>query len=328
MPITTESSYRPDWLYRQAHPSTILPTLLRTIPDLPLVRERLETPDGDFIDLDCCRQDADRAVVLCHGLEGNARRKYMLGMAAAFFKRGWDVIGYNYRGCGGESNRLPVSYHAGATDDLRLVIDRAGAPARSVLALVGFSLGGNLTLKYLGEDPDRVHPALRAAVAFSVPVELGDSCRALAAPANRIYQRRFLRRLARKIRDKARRHPEQVDPGLLARVKTLYDFDEFYTAPLHGFADAEDYYRRCSCREYLSGIRVPSLLVNARNDPFLAASSYPWAQARNSAWLHLETPDHGGHVGFRAPGREYWSESRAVAFVSAAISAERPDGSM
>jgi uncharacterized protein len=323
MPIIAESTYRPGWLYRRTHPSTILPTLLRTAPDLPLVRERLETPDGDFIDLDCCLQGADRAVILCHGLEGNARRKYMLGMANAFYGRGWDVIGYNYRGCGGEPNRLHVSYHAGATDDLRLVIEWAHTPARRDLALVGFSLGGNLTLKYLGEDPDRVHPAIKAAATFSVPVELGDSCRALAKPNNRIYQERFLRRLAKKIRLKARQHPQQVDPGLLARVKTLYDFDNYYTAPLHGFVDAEDYYRQCSCLGHLTGIRIPTLLVSAKNDPFLAPSSYPWAEARESEMFHMETPDHGGHVGFHAPGREYWSESRAAAFISAAL----PDGS-
>lgn len=319
MPVIADSTYRPGWLYRRTHPSTILPTLIRSVPDLRLVRERLETPDGDFIDLDCLRGNADRAVILCHGLEGNARRKYMLGMAAAFVRRGWDVIGYNFRGCGGEPNRLPGSYHAGATGDLRTVISGIDLPGYRDLALVGFSLGGNLVLKYLGEDPAGVHPAIRAAAAFSVPVELGDSCRLLAEPENRIYQVRFMRRLGKKIRLKSLQHPDQVDAGPLRGMRTLRDFDEIYTGPLHGFADAEDYYRRNSSRQFLPGIGVPTLLVNAKNDPFLPPSCYPYTEAEESKFFYLETPEHGGHTGFHAPGHEYWSDRRAVEFISAAL---------
>ena len=314
MPIIAESTYRPDWLHRRTHPSTILPTLLRPAARLPLVRERLETPDGDFLDLDCLRQGSGRAVILCHGLEGNARTKYMLGMAQAFARRGWDVVGFNYRGCSGEMNRLPVSYHSGATGDLRTVLERAGSAEWKELALVGFSMGGNLILKYLGEDPAGVHPAIRAVATFSVPVELGDSCRELTRWKNSLYQARFLRRLRRKIRIKGRMHPGVIDTALLKRVGTLIDFDDLYTAPLHGFADADDYYRRCSCRQFLARIRV-----NARNDPFLSSSCYPYAEARDSQWVHLETPDHGGHVGFHAPGPEYWSDRRAVEFISAPL---------
>ena len=323
MPLIAESTYRPNRLHRLVHPSTFLPTLLRPAAILPWQRERVELPDGDFLDLDRLRQGADRTVLLCHGLEGNSRRKYMLGMARAFFRRGWDVVGFNFRGCSGEPNRLPRSYHAGATEDLREAIAATDHAGLQHLALVGFSMGGNLILKYLGEDPAAVHPALRAAVAFSVPAELGDSCLRLAQPGNWIYQRRFLRKLARKIRGQAQRHPGAVDAAALDRVKNLWDFDDAFTAPLHGFRDASDYYARCSCLYCLEEIRVPALLVNALNDPFLMPRSFPRAQAEASRWLHLETPEYGGHVGFHAPGDEYWSDRRAVEFITAVVS---PDG--
>ncbi|MBU8869616.1 MAG: alpha/beta fold hydrolase [Gemmatimonadales bacterium] len=321
MPIIAESTYRPDWLYRRSHPSTILPTLLRPAARLPLVRERLEIPDGDFIDLDCLRNGSDRAVILCHGLEGNARRKYMLGMAQAFFRRGWDVVGYNYRGCSGEINRLPRGYHSGATEDLQVVMEQVGASSWKDLVLIGFSMGGNLILKYLGEDPENVLPNIRAAVTFSVPADLGNSCGELIRPKNWVYHQRFLRLLRKKIELKAHRHPDMIDITRLKRVRTLIDFDDLYTAPMHGFVDADDYYRSCSCRQFMTRIRVPALLVSAKNDPFLGPSCYPFAEARDSQWLHLETPDHGGHVGFHASGREYWSECRAVEFISAILPA-------
>ena len=316
MPIITESTYRPGWLARRTHPSTILPTLIRAAAPLPLVRERIETGDGDFIDLDILRQGADRAVVLCHGLEGNAHRKYMLGMARTFAEHGWDAVGMNYRGCSGEVNRLPINYHSGATGDLRCVLDWVASREWKNLALVGFSMGGNLILKYLGEDPEGVHPMVRAAVAFSVPAELGDSCRELIKPKNWVYHERFLRRLKKKIELKAAQHPQVVDDSLLKKVGNLIDFDDHYTAPLHVFTDADDYYRRCSCRQFLSGIGVPALLVSAKNDPFLAPSCFPYDEATGSDWLHLETPDHGGHVGFYTPGPQYWSERRAIEFIS------------
>lgn len=323
MPLLETCRYRPGWLYRRAHAATTLPTLLRRVPVGGCVRERMETADGDFIDLDCWWRAGERGpadggatVVLCHGLEGNARRQYMLGMARACGQRGWHVVGYNYRGCSGEPNRQPWSYHSGATDDLRAVLAHVHRPERPVRALVGFSLGGNLILKYLGEDPGRVLPSLAAVVAFSAPVQLAASARELARPGNRLYSRRFLRKLAAKMRGKAALFPDKVDAGLLSRVKSLQDFDEYFTAPLSGFAGADDYYRQCSARQFLPAIRVPSLLVNAQDDPFLGAECYPHEEARSSDHFHLEVPRYGGHVGFRAPGGEYWSEGRAVEFLA------------
>ena len=317
MPIIANSSYQPGWFHRNAHTATILPTVLRRVPAVPWVRQRLDTVDGDFIDLDCWWQEGGgKTVVLCHGLEGNTRRQYMLGMAQAFGTRGWNVVGYNYRGCSGEPNLKPFSYHSGATGDLREVLTHVNRPDRQVRALIGFSLGGNLILKYLGEDPEAVLPSIEAAVAFSVPVDLAASSRELGRCSNWAFNRRFLQKLAAKMRQKAAVFPDEVDASLLGRVHSLWDFDEFYTGPLSGFAGAEDYYAQCSCRQFLSGIEVPSLLISAKDDLFLGPECYPLAEAEASRQLYLEIPAHGGHVGFHQAGGEYWSEKRAVEFVS------------
>jgi predicted alpha/beta-fold hydrolase len=319
MPLVEKSEYRPGRIHASAHAATTLPTLLRRVPAVPFVRQRLEMDDGDFIDLDCWWTDGQgngSTVVLCHGLEGNTGRQYMQGMARAFGKRGWNVVGMNYRGCSGQMNRTPGFYHSGATGDLRAVLEHVDRPDRPVRALVGFSLGGNLILKYLGEDPAATRPNIAAAVAFSVPTDLDDSEVALARTGNWPYRRRFLRKLAAKIRQKAAIFPDQIDPSGLDRVKGLRDFDDLYTAPLNGFRDADEYYLKCSSRQFLPSIQVPSLLISALDDPFLGAKCYPREEARDSACFHLETPARGGHVGFHQAGGEYWSEQRAVEFVT------------
>jgi len=311
-------------LFRNAQLATTLPTLLRRVGGIPLERERLETSDGDFIDLDCWWQGAPSTVVLCHGLEGNAHRQYMLGMARAFGRRNWNVVGYNFRGCSGEPNRKTYSYHSGATDDLRQVLAHVQSQDRPVRALVGFSLGGNLILKYLGEAPGVVLPSIDAAVAFSVPVDLAETTRMMQQARNWAYNRRFLRKLSAKIRQKAAMFPREIDISLLSRIKSLRDFDDVYTAPLSGFINADDYYRQCSSNQFLPTIGVPSLLVSALNDPFLGANCYPYDTARASEFFSLETPEHGGHVGFRLAGGEYWSEKRAVEFVEQQLTLNKP----
>jgi len=333
LPLIDTSDYLPPLLYRNNHLGTSLPTTLRRIPSLPMIRQRFDTPDGDFIDLDCWWQPEGLSVqgetptvVLCHGLEGNAQRQYMQGMARRFGQGGCNVVGYNYRGCSGQTNRQPYSYHSGATDDLRLVLDQVHRSERPVRALIGFSLGGNLILKYLGEDSESVLPTLKAAVTFSVPIDLRACSIQLMRPENSLYQWRFKRKLAAKVREKAVLFPEQVDPGHLKQARTLWDFDEYYTGPLSGFADAEDYYRQCSSRQFLAKINLPTLLVSAQNDTFLPKECYPRQEATESAFFHLEVPAHGGHVGFHLPGGTYWSEQRAWEFVQAQTPASLPAG--
>ena len=318
MPLIEISSYRaPSWL-PGGHPQTIWPALFRKVRKVTGDPERLELPDGDFIDLEWARKGNRRLAILSHGLEADFLTAYIQGMAAALVRRGWDVLVWNFRGCGTGPNRLLRMYHSGATEDLDAVVRHAmDRHLADSISLIGFSLGGNLTLKYLGEDaaalPDRVHRA----VALSVPCDLACSSRELSLVSNRIYMERFLIAMRSKIRAKDRMFPGELDLTGLSRVRTFQEFDDRYTAPIHGFRSAADYWERNSCRRFMAGIRVPALLINARNDPFLGKDCYPEPEASASDWLHLETPETGGHVGFPTFGKggEYWSETRAAEFL-------------
>lgn len=316
MPIIEQSTYRPPAWLCGGHMQTIHPALFRKVPPVTLRRERLELDDGDFLDLEWCGGSSPRLAILCHGLEGGPRAAYMQGMARALAARGWDVLAWAFRGCGAEPNRLVSFYHSGKTEDLDAVIRHAARvhPAENI-DLIGFSLGGNLVLKYVGERGAGIAPNIHRAVAFSVPCELACSSAKLSEWHNRIYMERFLRTLRAKVREKHPRFPAELDISGLERMRTFAEFDGRFTAPLHGFADADDYWKRSSCRQFLPGIRVPALLVTAANDPILGPACYPREEAEESAAFHLEIPAEGGHVGF-GTGREYWSETRAAEFLS------------
>lgn len=316
MPLLAGTDYRPGWLFRNAHASTMIPSSLRKVLAVSYVRQRLELDDGDFLDLDWSRAGANQVAVICHGLEGNSRRPYMLGMARAFNQSGWDVAAVNFRGCSGEPNRLARSYHSGLTEDLRAVLAAVQATGAQRMVLVGFSLGGNLVLKYLGEDPAAVAAGVVAAVTISVPLDLAETSRCLVAPRNRIYQARFMQKLRRTVRRKARLLPTEVDAGRLKEVHDIIDFDDRFTAPLNGFADAADYYARNSAMNWLDRIAVPTLVLSAANDPFLGPNCFPRTVAAASRSLYLEETVWGGHVGFYQPGGRYYSEQRAVEFVA------------
>jgi predicted alpha/beta-fold hydrolase len=316
MPVV-ESAYRaPRWL-RSGHLQTVLPLLMPRWYGRWTERERIELPDGDFLDLAWRRAGHRGLAILSHGLEGSSEAIYVRGMADTLAAAGWDVLAWNFRGCGEEPNRLARSYHSGASEDLRAVVDHAAA-AYSCVALVGFSLGGNLTLKYLGEAPP--HPAVRAAAAISAPVDLTTSAQILDdRPGSRIYLRRFLRTLIAKTEAKARHFPETLLVKDIHQIRTIRDFDHRYTAPLHGFLSAEDYWARASALPVLEKISVPALLLNALDDPLLGQASFPEAIARRHASFFLEAPAHGGHVGFMdfAGGLRPWHERRVVEFLSA-----------
>lgn len=314
MPIVA-SQFRPPALLRNGHVQTILPVLLRRRFAQIFQRERMELEDGDFLDLDWHRHGAPRLAILSHGLEGNSRNDYILGLARTLAAAGWDILAWNFRGCSGEPNRLLRSYHSGETGDFRAVIDHAAAGYPRI-ALIGFSLGGNVTLKYLGEAPP--HPAVCAAAAISAPIDLASCAHALdERRANRVYLRRFLATLVAKTEAKAARFPGAPDTGDARRIRTFREFDGRFTAPIHGFRDAEDYWARASARPLLPRITVPTLLLNPRNDPFLAPPCFPEAEARENPHFTLEMPDSGGHVGFLdfANGLERWSERRVVEFL-------------
>ena len=318
MPLIRESSYRPPVFFTNSHVQTIYPALFRKVAGVRYHRERIGTPDNDFLDLDWSAANREKLAIVCHGLEGDSCRPYMLGMVRALNSRGWDALAWNYRGCSGEPNRQARFYNSGETGDLDTVIKHALAASHyTALALVGFSAGGNIVLRYLGERGDMLPGVLKAAVTFSVPCDLASSALRLAEPANRIYMKRFLRLLRAKIRKKMEVMPGVLDDSGFDRIKNFQEFDDLYTAPAFGFTDAEDYWKRSSSRKVLAGIRLPVLLVNALDDPFLAPSCYPVEEAQDCGFLHLETPRYGGHVGFVSLDRngEYWSEARALSFL-------------
>lgn len=290
---------------------------MRRVSLQPYTRERITTPDNDFLDLDWLRQGSQKLVIVSHGLEGNTHRAYIKGMARVFFQNGFDVLTWNYRGCSGEMNRQLRFYHSGATDDLHTVVEHAlHQQAHQEIYLVGFSLGGNLTLKYLGESRART-PLIKRAATFSVPVDLHTSCIQISKPGNWMYSNRFLKSLKKKVIQKAQSIKE-LDTRGIDRVKTLMEFDDNFTGPVHGFKNAIDYYQQSSALKYMAGISVPTLLVNAKNDPFLSPECFPVEQFRQHDFIQMETPKHGGHVGFTQfnSNNIYWSEERALRFIT------------
>ena len=312
MPVVA-SQFQPPLLLRNGHVQTLLRSMLPGRSRVAFQRERLELDDGDFLDLDWQRTGHGRVAILSHGLEGSSTQTYMLGMAAALNAAGWDVLAWNFRGCSGEPNRLLRFYHSGETGDLAAVV-RHATRSHARIALVGFSLGGNVLLKYLGEG---AHPAVIGAAAISAPVDLASCARAADERiGNRIYLRRFLASLRAKIESKARQFPGRLEVNAIHSVRSFADFDERYTAPLHGFRDAEDYWARSSARPLLPRIAVPTLLLNARNDPLLAPPAFPWAEAEASPHFFFEAPASGGHVGFLdlSRGIEPWTERRVTGF--------------
>jgi predicted alpha/beta-fold hydrolase len=310
--------YRPPRRLRGGHRQTVGPALFRRVPGVAYRRETIGLPDGDDLDLDrvdAAPGPARRVVLIAHGLEGSADRAYVRGMARALVGRGWDTVAWNLRGCGGTPNRLLRAYHSGATEDLDAVVRHVLAEGYSSVGLVGFSLGGNLTLKYLGDAGDAVDARVVGAACFSVPVDLAGSAAVMERPTRRPYMARFMRSLAAKAEEKATRFADAPSPAGLRRMRTFREFDGRFTAPVHGYADAEDYWARASALPVLGRIRVPTLLVNALDDPFLSPSCYP-TDVENPD-LTVLTPRYGGHVGFVAPG-EYWSETVAALWLEAA----------
>ncbi len=308
--------YTSPTLLFNAHLQTIYPSLFRKV-NVNWSRERITTPDNDFLDIDWLKQDSKKLVIISHGLEGNSRRAYVNGMANVFYKNGFDVLAWNYRGCSEEINRQLRFYHSGATDDLNHVVQFALSHQYAEINLIGFSLGGNLTLKYLGEQGNSISQVLKKAAAFSVPLHLHSSCIQLAKPSNWIYSQRFLKSLKKKVIAKANLYPE-LDTKNLKNVTTLLEFDDQYTAPLHGFKDAIDYYTRSSSIHFLSKIKTPTLIVNALNDPFLSRECYPLNDLKNHAHIIFETTNEGGHCGFASFNENgvYWSEQRALNFIA------------
>ena len=314
-----DTKYQPPLLFRSAHLQTIYPTVCRRVPLITAERERIDTPDGDFLDLDWARsRDSPQLTILTHGLEGHSRAGYVQAMAGALSENGWHVLAWNFRGCSGEPNRALRSYHSGATDELQIVLDHVFKTTHyNRIALVGFSLGGNLTLKYLGDQGGQINPRICAGVGLSVPCDLASSAYRLEHWQNRFYMRRFMRSLCAKVRAKAKQFPGELDLSGLDRMRTFAEFDDRYTAPIHGFESASEYWAQSSCLQALNEIQVPTRLLNALDDPFLTPSCFPTRAAETNPNFSLRTPKYGGHLGFVDFNRDkrYWSEQQVLSFL-------------
>jgi predicted alpha/beta-fold hydrolase len=316
MPLIS-SIYKPPVLFRNGHFSTIYSSKLRIAPKVQHNRERIILPDGDFLDLDWSHatKHSKDLVILLHGLEGNAQRTYMKGIASHLNKRGWDTVSINFRGCSGEPNRLYKSYTAGATEDLEIAVNYILEKNRyDKIMLNGFSLGGNLMLKYLGERGS-VPNEIKKAVAISTPLSLEQSLEELNKRHNVIYSQFFLLSLKKKLKEKSQMFPDDIRPDDHKKIKSLLDFDNIYTSKAHGFIDAYDYYSKNSCLQFLPEIKIPVLILNAQNDTFLSPACYPVNLAKNQSNIFLEMPKYGGHVGFYSKNNVYYNEKRTAEFI-------------
>lgn len=315
MPVLPSPDYTAPVLLRNRHLLTIFPSLFRKVNAVRYTRTRIATADNDFLDLDFSRTGSKKLVIILHGLEGNSKRQYVTGMVRIFNEGGFDTVSMNFRGCSGEANHALRFYHSGETGDLQTVIAHVRQDYES-LHLVGFSLGGNVMLKYVGEKGAAIPAIIKSAVGISVPVDLKDSSFELEKRHNAIYMKRFIRSLGEKLVVKARRYPEKISLEDFGSIRNFRQFDDRYTAPIHGFRDAEEYWAKNSSKQFLPGITIPTLLINALDDPFLGKGSFPYAEAEANTHFHLETPATGGHVGFVTfSGKHYWSERRAFQFI-------------
>lgn len=299
----------------------------RRVPAVDTRLERWDTPDGDVLDvvrLDGVGPGAPRLVIL-HGLEGTAQSHYARGTLAEAARRGWGADLMLFRSCGGTLNRTRRFYHSGDTGDLALVVDRvADEYPRAPLLYAGYSLGGNVLLKWLGERGPALPARARAAAVVSVPFDLARGAKHIHRGFARVYEASFLRSLKRKTYGKLAAFPDLADRDALAAARSIYAFDDAVTAPVHGFADAADYYARSSALGYLAEIRLPTLLLSAADDPFLPAAVFDEVRAiaRTTPALTLELVPHGGHVGFvmGPPWRPfYYAEWRVAEFLAQAL---------
>ncbi len=320
----TARHYSPPWWLSGAHAQTLAGKYFRASPSGMLTTERIETPDGDFLDLDWMPETDPSAplVLVLHGLEGHTRSGYMVQTFLALANRGMRAVGLNFRGCSGEVNRLARFYHSGETGDVGFVIDllRGRFPTR-LLTAIGISLGGNVLLKYLGEQGAKNVTPLSAAVAISVPYDLSAGTDALARGGMaRVYVAYFLRSLLAKVRAKREMLADVLDLDTVLGSTTLREFDDAATAKLHGFEDAEDYYLRSSSKGFLQSIRVPTLLLHSLDDPFLPKAALPISTIEASPFLTLILTEGGGHVGFFESGPPwnpaFWMEEQSASFLA------------
>lgn len=334
--MITQSTFKPAWWLKNAHLQTIFPAFFRRRrPPETLRRERLSTPDKDFIDIDHCGEAGQPIVILLHGLTGSSESGYINGLQHTLAKLGLRTVAMNFRGCSGESNRLARCYHSGETEDIHFLYQtlRKREP-ETPIAAIGFSLGGNVLLKWLGEQGDRLD--LFAAIAVSVPLVLNICASKLDNGFSKIYRKSLLNELKQYVRLKLR-HLERLgieeeaekirQLGDLAGINSFWQYDDVVVAKLHGYRDVHDYYQRSSSRQFLKSITIPTLVIQAADDPFMTVEVLP-EEHELSPTVHLEIAQSGGHVGFVTGAYlfrpRYWLEQRIPEFITQHLKFCRP----
>lgn len=318
MPLL-KSTFFPTLPFRNSHFNTIYRALFMK-ESVEYSRKRVTTWDQDFIDLDFSLVGSKTLVILIHGLEGSSQSKYILAATSEFNNEAMDTVAFNLRGCSGEDNLLLQTYHSGKTDDVHFIINYILKNySYQNIVLAGYSLGGNLTLKYMGEFAKTLSSKIKCAIAVSVPVDLASSSVAMSSYKNKIYMEAFLKTLRLKVLEKAHKFPEfKLDKDKLFKAKAFSDFDALYTAPVYGYSGAEDYWEKASSKPYLKSIETPTLLISSEDDPFLAAACFPIKEAKTSKNFYLEMTKYGGHVGFISSfliDKNRWLENRMLNFI-------------
>ena len=318
MPILSSTYSKPPFYLFNGHLETIIPSLWRKIEGVNYSREKITTPDEDFLNLDWSKVGSNKLLIISHGLEGDSKRHYAKALVKLFNHGGWDVLVWNNRTCGGEMNLRPILYHHGASYDLDTVVEHAlKLENYQGVALAGISMGGAQTLKYLGEKGSSLPSQIKKAAVYSVPCNLPSSAETLKLSSNKFYKNRFLGKLKHKMALKAEQFPELIDRDLLERVNSFDEFDTYFTATLHGFKDAADFYESVSPDNWMDQIAIPTLIINALNDPLLGEKCYPVKIAESKSEILLEMPKRGGHTGFTLKNQEFtWSEFRFLEFLN------------
>ena len=299
---------------------TVLPAS-RKAEGVPYKRERIETDDNDFLDLDWVNQKSDQLVILTHGLEGNSDRPYIKEVVKHFTEKGWDALAWNCRSCSGEINRQLRLYNHGEIGDIDTVVRHAIEKyGYKTVVLVGFSMGGNISLKYAAVKSYQgtLPKAVKKVIAFSSPLQMASSTAHLGEPSNWLYKHTFIKRLKKKAYLKALTHPDKIDLVKLQGLKRWEDYIRFFAKDINGYQDENDFFEHGSAGKYIHLLKIPSLIIQAQNDPMLTPDCFPYALASTNENIFLETPKTGGHCGFTTRGnlQSSWAGERAYQFAS------------
>lgn len=313
MPVLkSHYSANPYYLYNR-HFETIVPSVFNKVEGVHYGRERLELRDGDFLDLDWLTNGNNKAMIISHGMEGDTNRHYVKRFAKYFHDKEWDILAWNYRSCSEEMNRLPKFYAYGETDDLGIVIGHLLSKSYQQVVLVGFSMGGGLVTKYLGSQT--IDNRITHGIVFSVSCDLKNSVEEVEKPKHLIYNKSFINKLKLKLRKKAKQFKEFKNLPFES-IKTFSEFNTLYSLPFHKYTNLDEFYSESSSISHIPNIKVPTLMINALNDPILGDKCYPYDEANTNPNFYLETPKYGGHMGFNIKGSDLsYMEIRAEEFL-------------